>query len=84
MPRTQQSTSSNNGSACVEICLTIAENHIPGVAQRMQSWIDDVWIPDNREWVRVWKTGVNLEISEAEILKYEDDFLRSPEISFKK
>jgi hypothetical protein len=80
MTKGLNSMSENREEVCVEVCLT-TENCSLDLGNRIQDWLNDVWMPNNQEWERVWRTGAHLEIVvERQILKYDDDFSRAPEI----
>jgi|SRR5271165_1722717 len=69
-----------DGSFCVEVCVSVAGNISEDHASRIQGWIDDVWMPRNKTWKRVWRTGANLATIKEEMLSYDDEFLRPPKI----
>src|SRR4051812_22291433 len=73
MTQTKDSISNGSASTCFEVCMAPVENLTPDLGRRIQAWIDEVWIPSNLEF--------NLrDYGEDKTFKYEDDFLRSPEI----
>lgn len=70
-----------DGTFCVEITLTVVTENEHELAQKIQEWWVQVWIPNNKTWVRVWETGPGLTGARTEKLRYDESFLTPPEVS---
>jgi hypothetical protein len=70
----------DDGSFCVEIGLKLAGDHQEDLGSRIQRWIEEHWMPNRSIWRRVWRTGHNLSATDEQILHYDDEFLKPPEV----
>ncbi|WP_316205596.1 hypothetical protein, partial [Bradyrhizobium sp. SZCCHNS3004] len=71
----------SNNTLCIEVFLLTKEGVSENLNLEVQHWIDEVWMPSNPKWERVWKTGQDLStIAEKQTLRFEDDFVHKPEV----
>lgn len=69
-----------DGSFCVEVTLAVSTQD-ESLAERIQQWLTEVWVPSNTTWLRVWKTGPGLSVEQPELLRYSDEFLSPPTVT---
>jgi hypothetical protein len=69
-----------DGSFCVEIRLSAANDHRIDLDSRIKRWIAVSWMQNRSTWKREWRTGPNQALVEEQILQYENEFIGPPEI----
>jgi hypothetical protein len=70
-----------DGSFCVKICVGLTPGGSEDLASQIEKWMREDWMPRNSTWKRLWRTGPSLSIANEETLRWEDEFLRPPEVS---
>ena len=69
-----------DGTFCVEVSVNLRNETGSELAERIQHWWTDVWTPNNKVWLRVWKTGADRTIERPEDLKYDESFFAPPAV----
>jgi hypothetical protein len=70
-----------DGSFCVEIRLAVTDTRQGSLGSTMQDWINESWIHDRSTWRRQWRTGPDQAVTEEQILHYQDEFRKPPEVA---
>jgi hypothetical protein len=69
-----------DGSFCVVVTLAVNTKD-ESLAESIQQWLTQLWVPSSTTWLRVWKTGPGLAVERPELLRYSDEFLSPPTVT---